>query len=278
MGLYIHSPMRLHGIVLNSLISGTTLSNQKQMYRLWILQIIRDGMKSDLDFQISQRCVVFKLLLSFYSSVLADDDTKKLILEVIESTVKIPTPAELLVTTYGLLSWLHQTIRQFSQDDTILISTTIDIISSFQTILLNSSELKDGKKVKKKSSMIQHLPHHILLLMLDLLPKLGSKLAVSDLRKYLHMMQAVISFENSRATCSLISTQKMFEIVQRSKAILGSVSDCEDLLAYGCKFAPATQGGSSECGLGSDNEQAVCHLRNLTVKWLQRMYNSQAAV
>jgi hypothetical protein len=38
--------------------------------------MIRDGMKSDLDFQVSQRCVVFKLLLSFYSSVLADDDTK----------------------------------------------------------------------------------------------------------------------------------------------------------------------------------------------------------
>lgn len=33
-------------------------------------------MKTDLDFQISQRCAVFKLLLSFYSSVLADDDTK----------------------------------------------------------------------------------------------------------------------------------------------------------------------------------------------------------
>jgi hypothetical protein len=70
----------------------------------------------------------------------------------------------------------------------------------------------------------------------------------------------------------------MFEIVQLSKAILGSVSDCEDLLAYGCKFAPAAQGDSSECGLGSDNKQAVCHLRTLTVKWLQRMYNSQAAL
>jgi hypothetical protein len=33
-------------------------------------------MKSDLDFHVSQRCVVFKLLLGFYSSVLADDDSK----------------------------------------------------------------------------------------------------------------------------------------------------------------------------------------------------------
>jgi hypothetical protein len=33
-------------------------------------------MKSNLDFQLSQRCVVFKLLMGFYSSVLADDDTK----------------------------------------------------------------------------------------------------------------------------------------------------------------------------------------------------------
>jgi hypothetical protein len=70
----------------------------------------------------------------------------------------------------------------------------------------------------------------------------------------------------------------MFEIVQLSKAIMGSVSDCEDLLTYGCKFASATQGDSSECVLGNDNEQAVCHLRNLTVKWLQRMHNSQAAL
>jgi hypothetical protein len=46
------------------------------MHHLWILQVIRDGMKSNLDFQLSQRCVVFKLLLGFYSSVLADDDTK----------------------------------------------------------------------------------------------------------------------------------------------------------------------------------------------------------
>jgi hypothetical protein len=47
-----------------------------RVYRLWILQIIRDGMKSELDFQVSQRCVVFKLVMSFYSSVLADDESK----------------------------------------------------------------------------------------------------------------------------------------------------------------------------------------------------------
>jgi hypothetical protein len=203
---------------------------------------------------------------------------QKLILEVIESTVKIPTSAELLVSTYGLLSWLHQTIRQFSKDDIALISIMIDILCSFNTVLFNSSQLKDGQKVKKKSSVLQHLPHHMLLLILDLLPKLGSKLPVPDLRKYLHMMQAVISFDNSKTTCSLISMQKMFEIVQLTKVIIGSVSDCEDLLSYGCKFASATQGDSSECDLGNDNEQTVCHLRNLTIKWLQRMCNSQAAL
>lgn len=196
-----------------------------------------------------------------------------MILEVIESTVKIPTPAELLVSTNGLISWLHQMIRQLSQDDIILISTTVNVLSSLQTALFNTPELKDGSREKKKSLVIQHLPHHILLLLLDLLPKLGSKLAVADLRKYLHTMQAVISFENTKTTCSLISTQKMFEIVQLSRKVLGSVSDCEDLLVYGCKFAPATQGGS----LGNDSEQAVCHLRNLTIEWLQRMYNNQAA-
>lgn len=203
---------------------------------------------------------------------------QKLILEVIESTVKIPTSAELLVCTNGLISWLHQTVRGLSQADAVLISTTIDVLSAFRTAFFNSLKLKDGHGDKKKSSVVHHLPHHILLLLLDLLPKLGSKLAVADLRKYLHIMQAVISFENTKAMCSLICTQKMFEIVQRSKEILGSVADCEDLLVYGCKFALATQGEGSKCGLGTDNEQAGCYLRNITIEWLQRMHHGQAAV
>jgi hypothetical protein len=202
---------------------------------------------------------------------------QKLILEVIESTVKIPASAELLVSTNGLMSWLHQAVRRLSQAD-VLISTTIDVLSAFQTLLFNPCKLKDGCRVKKKSSVIHHLPHHLLLLLLDLLPKLGSKLAVVDLRNYLHTMHAAISSENSKAVCSLISTQKMFEIVQKSKEILGSVSDCEDLLVYGCKFAFAAQEEGSKFGLKTDNEQAVCHLRNITIEWLQRMYHGQAAV
>lgn len=191
--------------------------------------------------------------------------------------MKIPTAAELLVSAYGLISWLHQTIRQLSQHDTILISTTISILFSLQSALFNSPELRNGIRGKKKSSVVPHLPHHILFFELDLLPKLGSKLAVADLRKYLHTMHAVISFQTSKTTCSLISTQKMFEIVQLSKEVLGSVLDCEDLLEYGCKFASKTQEVSSKFDLGSDSEQAVCHLRNLTVTWLQTMHNSQAA-
>jgi len=203
---------------------------------------------------------------------------QKLILEVIESTVKNPASAELLVSTNGLISWLRQTLRGLSQADAVLISTTLDVLSAFRTAFFNPLDLKDGHRVKKKSSVFHHLPHNILLLLLDLLPKLGSKLAVADLRKYLHTMQAVISFENSKAMCSLISTQKIFEIVQRSKEILGSVSDCEDLLVYGCKFALATEGEGSKCGLGTDNEQAGCRLRNITIEWLQRMHHGQAAV
>jgi hypothetical protein len=111
---------------------------------------------------------------------------QKLILEVVESTMKIPASAELLVSANGLISWLHQTVRHLSQADSLLISTTIDVLSAFQTVLFNSPELNDGHRVKKKSSVVQHLPRHILLLLLNLLPKLESKLAVADLRKYLH--------------------------------------------------------------------------------------------
>ncbi|XP_069668959.1 nucleolar pre-ribosomal-associated protein 1 isoform X2 [Periplaneta americana] len=247
-----------------------------RMYRLWILQIIRDGMKSDKDFQVSERSVVLKLLMSFYSSVLADDDVKKLILEVIESVVRIPGPAEVLVSKNGLISWLHQIIRHLTPDDIILTSATINVVHSLWNTFCCSSESKSPGDIKRKSLVLQHLPRHILLLMSNLLSKVGLKLTLTDLRKFLHTINSVLSFENTKATCSIINTQKMFEILQVSKAVVGSVSDCEDLLMYGCKFAQPSKGTSSTLTADSDSEQAVCYLRSIIMRWLQKMFNSHA--
>lgn len=45
-------------------------------HRHWILEVIRDGMKTDFDMELALRCVVFKIFQGFYSSVLADPVTK----------------------------------------------------------------------------------------------------------------------------------------------------------------------------------------------------------
>lgn len=45
-------------------------------HRHWILRVIRDGMKTQLDTEVALKSVVFKMLLDFHSSLLADPTTK----------------------------------------------------------------------------------------------------------------------------------------------------------------------------------------------------------
>ncbi|XP_071648335.1 nucleolar pre-ribosomal-associated protein 1-like isoform X2 [Temnothorax longispinosus] len=59
-------------------------------HRHWILQNIRDGMKEENDVNVALKCVLFKILLDFHTCALSDTKTKKLILEVVASTTRIP--------------------------------------------------------------------------------------------------------------------------------------------------------------------------------------------
>lgn len=90
---------------------------QHKLHRHWILQIIRDGMKTELDMEIALKCVIFKIICCFYNSILADPITKSLILQVIDATVKIPKAAMMLTRGYGLLVWLDEVSKQLSPRD-----------------------------------------------------------------------------------------------------------------------------------------------------------------
>lgn len=49
---------------------------EHQAHRHWILEVICDGLKTDNDMDIASRCVLFKMLLDFYTSILSDKVTK----------------------------------------------------------------------------------------------------------------------------------------------------------------------------------------------------------
>ena len=190
-----------------------------------------------------------------------------MILSVLESAVKIHTPAEVLVTKNGLISWLHRSVENL-KDDVESTHSTIGVISSLWNTFSTSSESS-----RKKLMNTIHLPQHILLLSLKLIENCGViKLPLPVLKKLVETLNGVICFEKTKAMCSLIDLNNMEIIVKFAKDSCGLVSDCEDLLLYGCKFAKLAK----ECKAGTDYEQLVFHLRSFVINWLQKMYNGQS--
>lgn len=55
--------------------------------RLWILRLLNTALNMDDDAQVFVRNSIFELLLNFYASPLSDDQSKELIIEVINVTV-----------------------------------------------------------------------------------------------------------------------------------------------------------------------------------------------
>ena len=45
-------------------------------HRHWILEVIRDGLRNENDMDVVLKCVLFKMILSFYHSTLSDKVTK----------------------------------------------------------------------------------------------------------------------------------------------------------------------------------------------------------
>ncbi|XP_072763089.1 nucleolar pre-ribosomal-associated protein 1 [Anoplolepis gracilipes] len=108
--------------------------------RYWILENIRDGMRHMGDVDVALKCVLFRMLLDYHTSILSDTKTKKLILEVIASTTKIPRASLLLARGYGLLPWLHEIIHRDEEVCKREIGTIFSIIKNLLNSLDASTE------------------------------------------------------------------------------------------------------------------------------------------
>lgn len=49
---------------------------EHKTHRHWILENIRDGIKEEGDVSVALKCVLFKMLLDFYTCILSDTKTK----------------------------------------------------------------------------------------------------------------------------------------------------------------------------------------------------------
>ncbi|KAI9986358.1 hypothetical protein PInf_025298 [Phytophthora infestans] len=74
--------------------------------RSWLLHTLRRGVRSDDDVALLERRHVLPMLLSFFTSELADTHTQPLITSILLSALRTPSGSVYLVTKAALLEWL----------------------------------------------------------------------------------------------------------------------------------------------------------------------------
>lgn len=79
--------------------------------RHYILELLRDGLRSEKDFTDFLRSMAFKLFSELYNSSLADLDTRLLILDVIWAGCKIPLGAKMICENHSLLPQLFHSVN-----------------------------------------------------------------------------------------------------------------------------------------------------------------------
>ncbi|KAG9299938.1 hypothetical protein G9A89_009666 [Geosiphon pyriformis] len=88
-----------------NLFYSSTLTYQKE--RVWILRLLSPGLKSFEDYKIFKRRHVWHIISAYYTSLLVDNFTRKLIIEILFYASSIPQVITDIVIRNGLLTWLH---------------------------------------------------------------------------------------------------------------------------------------------------------------------------
>ncbi|XP_076378630.1 nucleolar pre-ribosomal-associated protein 1 [Megalopta genalis] len=215
-------------------------------HRHWVLENIRDGMKTESELDVAFKCVLFKMLLDFYTCNLADSRTKKLILEIICVTLKMTKACILLMKGYGLLPWLLIIAMNLRNNDVQSVELVIKIIDALLNTIL-----------KMKENTI-HYRSMLLSISLNLKSHLSKDIKVTVFTLYMNVLQKLFL---SKHIQMIVAKEHLIEILEFSKKLLGDLDECEDILNFGCEYV--TKINCSE----SDNEIEVARNCLRTMLW-----------
>ncbi|XP_046813044.1 nucleolar pre-ribosomal-associated protein 1 [Vespa crabro] len=217
-------------------------------HRHWILETIRDGIKTERDVEIACKCMLYKMLLDFFTCLLSDIKTKKLILEVIESSTRIPKSCRLLIRGYGLLSWLTETVIRLENCDPQYVTLLINIVSNILKALLWVKQEYDSYKFL------------LLKILLSLKTRLTIGLSIFSFEQYLTLLQKLLV---SKDLNNIVSKEDMKDIVNFSKNLIGKIDEYENMLDHGCEYVNKTEISN----MANELEATRTSMRSLVWTW-----------
>lgn len=156
-----------------------------QLHRSFILDVLRDGLKSNHDFNVLQANHIFKALLGYYGSATTTRERNIQILTVINAAIKIPKSAKHMIDVIGILPWLSSAIDniEFFQFD------FIDVLCTILNNLYNSLAIN---RLEYGPSTLNSIETQMLQLLLKLLPNLSQRVADVSLVRYVNVLRAIV--------------------------------------------------------------------------------------
>nr|XP_043632579.1 uncharacterized protein LOC122603821 isoform X2 [Erigeron canadensis] len=81
--------------------------------RIWMLRLLYSGLNLEDDTQIYVRSSILEKLLSFYTSSLSDNESRDIILQIVNKCMKFETTSKYLIERCGVIPWLSSLISSF---------------------------------------------------------------------------------------------------------------------------------------------------------------------
>jgi len=144
----------------------------------WVLEVVKDGMRDNLDYSLANRSFVCKILQSQWGSVAIDRVGHLQILDILERCVATNYGCTDLVTRHGLLTWLGSIIRQ-DKVDKLYVKKVVNIVKiSWETICKI-----EERKVEEKKGLLTKLIQTEMRILLAQLEVTSEKRLDAELRE-----------------------------------------------------------------------------------------------
>ncbi|XVF79543.1 hypothetical protein PTKIN_Ptkin14bG0231500 [Pterospermum kingtungense] len=161
--LILLDPLHEHYSTLNKLLMDSSRVNIKQIplfhdffhsnavnfraQRLWILRLAYAGLNLEDDAWLYIRSTILETLMSFYVSPLSDIESKKLVLQILKSSVQLHKMAHYLVEQCSLFSWLSSILSTYSgmllEDEMKIFLTELAVVVEIVNTVISSKDISE---------------------------------------------------------------------------------------------------------------------------------------
>ncbi|XP_017980621.1 PREDICTED: uncharacterized protein LOC18594767 isoform X1 [Theobroma cacao] len=161
--LVLLDPLHEHYSTFNKLLMNSSRVNMKQIplfhdffqssavnfraQRLWILRLANAGLNLEDDAWLYIRSSILETLMSFYVSPLSDNESKKLILQILKKSVQLHKMVRYLVEQCSLFSWLSSILSNYSRvllgDENRIFLTELVMVIEVVTEVISSKDITE---------------------------------------------------------------------------------------------------------------------------------------